>query len=117
MNKLRGAKMVNVNKIKTLAKQKGIKQGYLCDQLGKHFSYLNDIEKGKTSMSVDSVEKVAKLLDTSVEYLTDITDDPSPKKKEPVEALDEVDAEVLAILRGMSVEDKLELLEYLKGKM
>ena len=109
--------MVNINKIKALSKEKGVKQGYLCEKLGKHFTYLNDIAKGKTSMSLESIEQIADILETTVEYLTDETDDPSPKEKEPVTALDEVESAVIEILRGMTVQEKLELIEYLKGKM
>lgn len=108
--------MVNVNKIKALSKEKGVKQGYLCEQLGKHFTYLNDIAKGKTSMPLESIEKVAAILETTVEYLTDETDDPTPTKKEPVQALSEEDDLILQILHSMTVEEKLDLIEYLKRK-
>ena len=70
--------MVNVNKIKELCRTKGVKQGYLCSQLGVGYSYLNDVSKGKNTMSDDRIFKVAKILGTTFEYLTDLTDDPDP---------------------------------------
>lgn len=70
--------MVNVNKIKELCRTKGVKQGYLCSQLGVGYSYLNDVSKGKNTMSDDRIFKVAKMLDTTFEYLTDLTDNPDP---------------------------------------
>lgn len=109
--------MCNIDRIKNLAKEKGIKIKYICAQLGLAETYLSNVKNGKDRMTNDRLSRIAVMLDTTVDYLADLTDDPTPKKKEPVEALDEVDAEVLAILHDMSVEDKLELLEYLKGKM
>ena len=46
----------------------------------------------------------------------DETDDPSPKEKEPVQALSEEEDLILQILRTMTVEEKLDLIEYLKRK-
>lgn len=71
--------MVNITKIKGLCKQKGIKQGYLCDQLGVAKVYLNDVANGKNTMSEERVFKIAEILGTSFEYLMDMTDDPDPK--------------------------------------
>lgn len=71
--------MVNIDKIKVLCKQKGIKQKYLCDQFGVAQVYFNDVAKGKNTMSEERILKCAKILGTSYEYLTDQTDDPSPK--------------------------------------
>ena len=70
--------MVNVDKIKTLAKQQGLKIGYICDQLGMKDTYLADVARGKNSMSEERVYKTAQILGTSFEYLMDITDDPDP---------------------------------------
>lgn len=70
--------MVNVNKIKFLCKAQGVKQGFLCAQLELSTSYLNDVQNGKNTMSDERIFKVAKLLNTTYEYLTDVTDDPSP---------------------------------------
>ena len=70
--------MVNIAKIKSLAKSKGIKQGYICEQLGIGITYLNDVAKGKNTMSEERIFTVARILGTSFEYLTDLTDDPDP---------------------------------------
>lgn len=108
---------MNYDKLESMAKEKGISKTFLCQLVGRERYYLRDCKKNSFSPPVSHIESWANALDTTVDYLTDKTEDPSPKKKEPVEALDEVDVEVLAILHSMSVEDKLELLEYLKGKM
>lgn len=70
--------MVNVDKVKAVAKQKGIKIGYICEQLGMATSYLSDVSRGKNSMSDDRIFKVARLLGTTYNYLTDLTDNPDP---------------------------------------
>lgn len=70
--------MVNIDKIKELAKSKGISITYICDQFGTARGYLNDVARGKNSMSEERVYKAAQILGTSFEYLMDITDDPDP---------------------------------------
>lgn len=70
--------MVNVNRIKTLAKSKGIKIGFICENLGVNHTYLSNVATGKNTMSDERIFKVAKILDTTYEYLTDMTDDPAP---------------------------------------
>lgn len=108
--------MCNIDKIKSLAREKGVKIKYICAQLGLAETYLSNVKNGKDRMTQDRLEQIADILETTVEYLTDETDDPSPKEKEPVTALDEVESAVIEILRGMTVQEKLELIEYLKGK-
>lgn len=108
--------MCNIDKIKTLAREKGVKIKYICSQLGLAETYLSNVKNGKDRMTQERLEQIAEILETTVAYLTDETDDPSPKEKEPVEALDEVEREVISILRGMSIEQKLDLIEYLRKK-
>lgn len=76
--------MVNINKIKDACKTKGIKQGFLCSQLGVAKGYFNDVERGKNSMSDERIAKIAELLNVSVAYLNDETDDPTPVIGEPI---------------------------------
>ena len=108
--------MCNIDKIKTLAREKGVKIKYICSQLGLAETYLSNVKNGKDRMTQERLEQIAEILGTTVAYLTDETDDPAPKEKEPVQALDEVEAAVLEILRTMTVEEKLDLIEYLKRK-
>lgn len=108
--------MCNIDKIKALAREKGVKIKYICSQLGLSETYLSNVKNGKDRMTQERLEQIASILETTVEYLTDETDDPLPKEKEPVQALDEVEQEVISILRGMSIEQKLDLIEYLRKK-
>lgn len=71
---------VNIDKIKGLAKSKGITIKHLCDAFGLGRGYLNDVKAGKTVMDAARVATIAGMLNTTVEYLMDETDDPEIKK-------------------------------------
>ena len=103
--------MVNINKIKDTCKTKGIKQGYLCAQLGVAKGYFNDVERGKNSMSDERIAKVAEILDTSYGYLTDQTDDPAPVIGEPIPKSD------LEKLQDMTIDMVRQLDDLQKLKM
>lgn len=66
--------MANINKIKALAKEKGIKIRYICSQLGLTETYLNNVQNGKDRMRPERLEIIAEILDTTPEYLNDETD-------------------------------------------
>lgn len=104
--------MVNVDKIKALAKYKGISVTYLCQQFGMGRGYLNDVAKAGGKMPDDRIRKIAEALDTSYDYLTDQTDDPAPHTdvlsseektivNHMVEVLREVDEEQREILTNV----------------
>ena len=80
--------MVNIDRIKELAKEKGIKIKYICSQLGLAETYLSNVKNGKDRMTDERLQKIADILDTTVEYLTGETDE---KKKPPVETEGEYD--------------------------
>lgn len=66
--------MVNVDKIKSLAKEKGISITFICAKVGQQRSYLNDVKQGKTSIPPDRLEIIADILNTTPAYLKDETD-------------------------------------------
>lgn len=103
--------MVNIDKIKELAKSKGISITYICDQFGTARGYLNDVARGKNSMSEERVYKAAQILGTSFEYLMDITDDPDPNYLlRETESLEErIVHEVMYKLAEMTSEEKEDL--------
>jgi transcriptional regulator with XRE-family HTH domain len=103
--------MVNINKIKDTCKTKGIKQGYLCAQLGVAKGYFNDVERGKNSMSDERIAKIAEILNVSIAYLTDQTDDPSPVPGEPIPKSD------LEKLQDMTIDMVRQLDDLQKLKM
>ena len=75
--------MVNIDKIKNLAKSQGIKLKFLCQNIGVVESYFGDVKAGRLKMTPDRLAIIADLLHTTPEYLMDETDDPAPIKKEP----------------------------------
>jgi len=70
--------LVNIDKIKKIAKSKGIKLSYIAQQLGYYRGYLYEVEKRGAVPTKEVIQKIADLLDTSVEYLTDQSDDVRP---------------------------------------
>lgn len=76
--------MVNIHRIKALIKLKGMKIGHVCAQLGLTHTYFSNVESGKTTMSDERIHKVAEILGTTYEYLTDQTND--PRLPEEIEA-------------------------------
>lgn len=75
--------MVNIDKIKILAKEQGIKIKFICSQLGLSETYLSNIKNGKDRMTDERLEKIAEILHTTPEYLRDETDDPSAVPANP----------------------------------
>lgn len=78
--------MANINKIKDLAKQQGLKMNFICQSLGVSEAFLRDVKAGKCGISPDRLAKIAEILHTTPEYLRDETDDPAPaddKKEKP----------------------------------
>lgn len=59
--------------LKKLRKKKGWSQSELADRIGSHLSHINRIETGKYNPSLDVVQKLAKALDVSIDYLVSNT--------------------------------------------
>ena len=89
----------NVAKIKVLAKEQGITQKFLCDCLGKRRSFLTEVAAGKDKLDPDELEIIADKLNTTVEYLTDQTEQ---KEKPTVQTDDEQIPELAALLNFMA---------------
>lgn len=92
--------MANIAKIKDMCKKQGIKQGYLCNQLGVGYTFLNDVSAGKNRMTDERLYKIADILGTTYEYLTDQTDDPLPPMNNIISAATSVDEGVILKLIG-----------------
>lgn len=68
-----------IDRIKTIAKSRGIKIKYICSQLGLSETYLANIKNGKDRMTDSRLKVIANILRTTPEYLNGETDDPAPK--------------------------------------
>ena len=117
--------MVNVSIIRSLCLERGVKLVFLIEKLGlKSRTYFQDIEKSGRDIPTERLETIADLLDTTVEYLTDQTDDPSPKQKKPAAISDELwdmiqnDPKAIALLEmvlKMSPEQRDKFEKFLEG--
>jgi len=76
--------LLNFDKLEHLKKEKGMNNTYLCAQVGKPYYYLKDCKNKNIGIPDVIIQKWADLLDTTVEYLTDQTDNPAKIKKVPV---------------------------------
>lgn len=95
--------MVNVDKIKALAKEKGISVTHLCQSIGQGAYYLNDVKKRGGNIPEDRLATIANTLGTTVEYLTDKTDD----KNKPTDTVSLDD--VRNLIRQLPKEDLVKL--------
>lgn len=96
---------VNIDKIKDLCKSKGLTMKFLCDQIARDKTYFANIRSGKTRIDDDEIEFIAHMLDTTVDYLTDLTD----QKEKPTPAEVDVD-DILKMMLNLPREKKEELL-------
>jgi transcriptional regulator with XRE-family HTH domain len=66
--------MVNVSKIRGLLKEHGWSASHLCRLFGKNVAWLADMERGRGLPDENTLQAIADKLDTTVNYLTDKTD-------------------------------------------
>jgi transcriptional regulator with XRE-family HTH domain len=74
--------LVNIDKIKSLAKEKGVSITFLCQAIGQGAYYFNDVKKRNGTIPDDRMEKICDILGTTVDYLTDKTE----QKEKPTQA-------------------------------
>ena len=96
-----------VNRIKKLAKEKGMSQAFLCAQLGLRRGYLGECATGKDRLTNERIAKIADILNTTPAYLRGETD---KKEKDPITD-DEVLNELLEIGRAMTPAQRALLVE------
>lgn len=94
---------VNVDRIKSRAKCYGITLKYLNSSIGKHDSFLSCVRNGTDHIDEDELATIAKIIHTTVAYLTDETDDPELPSEQTEKAYSQ-DAVLLT-------DDEIELLE------
>jgi|TARA_B110000091_G_C13650656_1_gene405254 putative transcriptional regulator len=58
-----------MNRIKEVLEQKGIKQIWLSEQLGKSYNMVNSYAQNRRQPSVEDLYKIAKILNISVKEL------------------------------------------------
>lgn len=68
---------VNVDRIKEIAKSKGMTMTHLCSLIGKYPTFLSCVRNGTDRIDRDNLSIIALVLNTTVAYLTNETDDPT----------------------------------------
>ncbi|HNY44789.1 MAG TPA: helix-turn-helix transcriptional regulator [Bacteroidales bacterium] len=58
-----------MNRIKDVLEQKGIKQKWLAEQLGKSYNMVNSYAKNRRQPSIEDLYKIAEILDVEVKEL------------------------------------------------
>lgn len=64
-----------MNKIKIILDRKGIKQKWLAEQLGKSFNMVNSYVQNRTQPGIETLYKIASILDVDVDELLYSKDD------------------------------------------
>lgn len=104
--------MSNVQKIKELAKERGIRMGYIYEKIGCSRSKFSDVESGKSSISEREYAIIAAILNTTPEYLKGETDQ---KEKPAGESTDGQDAEFYDLIKKLSPEQRELVKAQIKG--
>lgn len=99
--------MVNIDKIKELAKQQGISITYLCSSIGQGAYYFNDVKRRNGDIPDSRLAVIAELLSTTTDYLRDKSDCPDAPAT-PAELQD-----LISRTRNLSAEEIKELDDYL----
>lgn len=85
----------NIDKIKSLAKQRGIKIKFICSELGLSETYLSNCKNGKDRMTDERLCKIAEILSTTYEYLTDQTDNPLPTPQQLADMAESLEERII----------------------
>lgn len=100
-----------IDRIKAVAKQQGVTQTFLCKQIGKRATYLNEVKLGKDRIHDNGIEIIASILNTTPAYLRGETDDPAPPEFDWAEAIkkDPVKAAIARRILEMDMDSLLKL--------
>lgn len=79
---------MNYTKFKDLCKAKGLSATYISTKLGKSRNYFIHCNNRGTKIPDEYLKIIAEMLNTTVAYLNDETDDPTPNDAELTEILE-----------------------------
>ncbi len=103
------------DRIYELRKAQGMTQGQLAEKCGITQNQISRYERGAITPLADVLATIAAALDTSADYLLGLTDAPTPgEKPAPQPSLTAPEAEMLDLLRSLSVPAQRQLIEALK---
>ena len=102
---------VNFEKLKSLIKEQGVSQTFICSRLNKHRSFLLDVYNHRSSLKPEQIEVIAEILHTTSEYLTDQTEEKGIKKE--TASNDDLINALVAKIMSLPDEDKEKALSYI----
>lgn len=115
-------KSANVDRIKALAKSKGISMAFLCKQINKHRNFLACVRLGQDYIDQNELKIIADILGTTTDYLANKTDDPAlpeskpTHKEKPADLLDnELDRELQEMLLKLSPAQQSQVKAFVAG--
>ena len=113
LNKKECIKLVNIDKIKTLADSRGITQTYICGRIGKARQYLSVCKNKNVDIPDNLLGIIAEILDTTTDYLRDLTDDPSPIASPTAAAddLTEQEQELVGMFRSTTEQGRFRMIQ------
>lgn len=106
-------KVLNLDRVDSLSKEKGITKAFICSGIGMRRGYFTDIKRDGSMVPIDRLTIIADILGTTVEYLTDETD----QKEKPTvqnDELSEADREFLKIIRELPESRREAFLQFLR---
>ncbi|HDP55566.1 MAG TPA: XRE family transcriptional regulator [Bacteroidetes bacterium] len=118
-------KMDFAERLKELRKRKGISQSELAELIEVHFTQVSRYERGETKPNAEAMTKLAKALDTTVDYLMngtadDVVQDAGLEKElisrfKEVQSLDTEDKKtVLSLMDAYIAKTKIQTLLHAK---
>lgn len=106
--------MVELDRIKQLAKEKGITLAFICSKLGLQRGYFVDVSHGRTTISDERMNVIADILGTTTDYLHGKTD---KKEKPDVSAgLSEIQKAMINWVMSAADEDLKPLYDFLQSR-
>lgn len=100
-------------RIKQRREQLDISQEQLAQQIGTSQKQISKYETGKNSPTADVLDALADALNTTVDYLLGRTDTPERPLRSEMD-LDEIEKEVIRILRSKKPADRKRVMEIMK---
>ena len=95
-----------MDKLRKLRQEKNISQVRLSIELGVSQETISAYEWGKALPTAENLIKLAKFLNTSTDYLLDLTDIKLPVSKISTDKLSEEEFKILSLYRNLSARKK-----------
>jgi len=106
-------KKVLGERLKAARERKNLKQNRVAHYLGIHNSTLAKYESGEREPDIETINKLARLYEVSVDYLMGRSEKETKVIEKSYE-LDQLDKEIVNIITKMPKDDKKHIVEFMK---